>query len=130
MIWLAIRNVGTGLSLTLRTSAAMAAVPQSESGHASALINWLRQLFSAGALGMFTSVFYARMSVHESRLQANYAAQSTEWIRREAYMLSIDDAFLFASALVALAIPLALLLRKRKEAAGAGPRLEQPSELN
>ncbi|WP_240913445.1 DHA2 family efflux MFS transporter permease subunit [Paenibacillus favisporus] len=130
MIWLAIRNVGTGLSLTPATSAAMAAVPQSESGHASALINWLRQLFSAGALGMFTSVFYARMSVHESHLHANYAAQGTEWIRREAYTRSIDDAFLFASALVALAIPLALLLRKRKEAAGAGPRLEQPTELN
>ncbi|KAF9119808.1 hypothetical protein BGX30_003609 [Mortierella sp. GBA39] len=130
MIWLAIRNVGTGLSLTPATSAAMAAVPQSESGHASALINWLRQLFSAGALGMFTSVFYTRMSVHESRLHANYAAQGTEWIRREAYTRSIDDAFLFASALVALAIPLALLLRKRKEAAGAGPRLEQPTELN
>ncbi|WP_231638761.1 DHA2 family efflux MFS transporter permease subunit [Paenibacillus sp. JCM 10914] len=117
MIWMCIRNVGSGLAISPATSAAMAAVTEQESGHASALLNWLRQVFSSISLGMFTSLFYARMNVHESRLSNGGPGESAEWLHRMVYTRSIDDVFLMASGLVALAIPLALLLRRRRPAA-------------
>ncbi|UNK19500.1 DHA2 family efflux MFS transporter permease subunit [Paenibacillus sp. N3/727] len=120
MVWMCIRNVGSGLALSPATSAAMAAVTEQESGHASALLNWLRQVFSSISLGMFTSLFYARMNVHESRLLTGPSDRSPEWLHMAAYTRSIDDVFLIASALVALAVPLALLLRRRGRAVDSG----------
>ncbi|MWV44513.1 DHA2 family efflux MFS transporter permease subunit [Paenibacillus sp. HJL G12] len=115
LIWMSIRNVGTGLALTPATSAAMAAVADHESGHASALINWLRQVFSSVSIGLFTSFFYARMHVHETGLTgAEASGRESGLLHLTAYTKSIDDAFLFASAGVALAIPLALLLRSKR----------------
>lgn len=113
LVWMSIRNVGTGLALSPATSAAMAAVSNSESGHASALINWLRQVFSSISIGLFTSFFYARMRVHEAQL-AGASGQDSRSLHLTAYTNSIDDAFLIASAGVALAIPLALLLRNKR----------------
>lgn len=108
MIIIAIRNTGTGLALTPVTNAGMMAIPKELSGHASALINWLRQIFSAMALGLFTSLFYARLAVHQARIgesPADYQA---------AYTLGINDAFLFSAIIIVSALPLALLLRAKK----------------
>ncbi|MEC0206787.1 DHA2 family efflux MFS transporter permease subunit [Paenibacillus lautus] len=129
MIWMCIRNVGTGLAISPATSAAMAAVTEQESGHASALLNWLRQVFSSISLGMFTSLFYARLSVHEGRLSNGTLGETKEWMHRIIYTRSIDDVFLVASGLVAMAIPLALLLRRRLRAADAAgrPAVQEPS---
>lgn len=129
MIWMCIRNVGSGLAISPATSAAMAAVSEQESGHASALLNWLRQVFSSISLGMFTSLFYARMNVHESRLSNGASGESTEWLHKMVYTRSIDDVFLMASGLVALAIPLAVLLRRRRRAvdSSGSPAIQEPS---
>ncbi|MGG0168637.1 DHA2 family efflux MFS transporter permease subunit [Paenibacillus dokdonensis] len=115
VIWMSIRNVGTGLALTPATSAAMAAVQEGESSHAAALINWLRQVFSSISIGIFTSLFYARMNVHETRLGTEASGHVKSWLHTTAYTKSIDDAFLIASGVVALAVPLALLLRRKRE---------------
>lgn len=129
MIWMCIRNVGSGLAISPATSAAMAAVTEQESGHASALLNWLRQVFSSISLGMFTSLFYARMNVHERRLADSTSSETGEWLHRMFYTRSIDDVFLVASGLVAMAIPLALFLRRRLRAADAAgrPAMQEPS---
>lgn len=129
MIWMCIRNVGSGLAISPATSAAMAAVTEQESGHASALLNWLRQVFSSISLGMFTSLFYARLNVHEGRLSNATLGETKEWLHRVIYTRSIDDVFLVASGLVALAIPLALLLRRRKQTlkAAGSSAMQEPS---
>jgi uncharacterized membrane protein YGL010W len=95
-------------------NAGMAAVPAELYGHASALINWLRQIFGALALGLFTSIFYTRMDTHTAVLQESGLTNNTHWIYSTAYTLSIDDAFLFAAAFTIIGLPLSLLLRKRK----------------
>ncbi|WP_238403817.1 DHA2 family efflux MFS transporter permease subunit [Paenibacillus paridis] len=114
MIIIAIRNTGTGLALTPVTNAGMMAIPKELSGHASALINWLRQIFSAMALGLFTSLFYARLAVHQEQLGKSDEAYPS------AYTLSINDAFLFSAIIILSALPLALLLRKPKDISRAG----------
>ncbi|WP_312890947.1 DHA2 family efflux MFS transporter permease subunit [Paenibacillus endophyticus] len=114
MIIIAIRNTGTGLALTPVTNAGMMAIPKEYSGHASALINWLRQIFSAMALGLFTSLFYARLAIHQEQLGKN------DTVYPSAYTLSINDAFLFSAIIIMSALPLALLLRKPKMGGSIG----------
>ncbi|MGG3308400.1 hypothetical protein AB4124_16125 [Paenibacillus sp. 2KB_20] len=48
------------------------------------------------------------------------SGEIAEWLHRMVYTRSIDDVFLRASGLVALAIPLALLLRRRRRMEAAG----------
>lgn len=111
-LWMAVRYIGIGLSLTPAMNAGMRAVPAEFYSHASALINWLRQIFGALALGLFTSIFYARMDSHTATLQQSTESESVQWIHSTAYTLSIDDAFLFAAAFAVVGLPLALLLRR------------------
>lgn len=111
-IWMSVRYIGIGLSMTPAMNAGMHAVPAEWYGHASALINWLRQIFGALALGLFTSLFSIRMNLHTTALQQSSVAESAEWIHSTAYTLSIDDSFVFAALLVLFSVPLALLLRE------------------
>ncbi|ALS21147.1 MULTISPECIES: DHA2 family efflux MFS transporter permease subunit [Paenibacillus] len=113
-VWMAVRYIGIGLSLTPAMNAGMQAVPPELYGHASALINWLRQIFGALALGLFTSIFYARMNTHTHVLQHTAADESSRWIHLTAYTMSIDDAFLFAAAFSFIGLPLAFMLRTQR----------------
>lgn len=119
IIWLAVRNIGTGLASTPTTNASMSAVPKEWIGHASALLNWLRQVFSAMALGLCTSLFYSRMELHQSELGGGGEGTSQY---RLAYMHSIHDVFLVSSIIVACAIPIALLLGRRMTASLTTPK--------
>ncbi|BBH23571.1 hypothetical protein Back11_49160 [Paenibacillus baekrokdamisoli] len=114
MLWLSIRNIGTGLAMTPATNAGMIAIPRELSGHASALINWIRQVFSAMTLSLLTSFFYMRLDIHQSHLLKDEASKGASWIHKTAYTLSVNNVFLISSLLIALALPLALILRKRK----------------
>ncbi|MBW7473833.1 DHA2 family efflux MFS transporter permease subunit [Paenibacillus oenotherae] len=111
-LWMAVRYIGVGLSMTPAMNAGMRAVPAEFYSHASALINWLRQIFGALALGLFTSIFYTRMDTHTTALQQSTPSESVQWIQSTAYTLSIDDAFMFAAIFAVAGLPLALLLRR------------------
>ncbi|WP_317979971.1 DHA2 family efflux MFS transporter permease subunit [Paenibacillus glycanilyticus] len=113
IVWLAIRNIGTGLASTPTTNASMSSVPEEWIGHASALLNWLRQVFSAMALGLCTSLFYSRLSVH---LADSGGGEEGTKAYSLAYMHSIHDVFFVSSIIVACAIPIALLLGRRMPA--------------
>ncbi|MGO4370356.1 DHA2 family efflux MFS transporter permease subunit [Paenibacillus sp. MCAF20] len=110
MLWMGIRNIGTGLASTPATNASMSSVPPELLGHASALLNWLRQVFSAMALGVCTSLYYWRMEVHQAALGGSVEGTAPY---RLALMLSIHDVFLVSSIIVALGIPIGLLLGRR-----------------
>src|SRR3569832_446711 len=64
MLWMAVRYIGIGLSMTPAMNAGMSAISQQLSSHASALINWIRQAGGALAIGLFTAFFYSRISVY------------------------------------------------------------------
>jgi hypothetical protein len=114
-LWMAVRYIGIGLSLTPAMNAGMQAAPAELYAHASALINWLRQIFGALALGLFTSLFYTRLSVHTSNLLESSESEGPQWIHAAAYTSSIDDTFMVACFVALANIPLALLLRRRSK---------------
>ncbi|GIP59248.1 DHA2 family efflux MFS transporter permease subunit [Paenibacillus sp. FSL W8-0186] len=125
--WMAVRYIGIGLSMTPAMNAGMHAAAAEWYSHASALINWLRQIFGALALGLFTSLFYARQNLHITVLQQSAATPSAEWIRLSAYTLGIDDSFVVAALLVLLSLPLALLLRERRRDKEGRESREEPT---
>ncbi|MBB3112494.1 EmrB/QacA subfamily drug resistance transporter [Paenibacillus phyllosphaerae] len=127
MVWLAIRNIGTGLAMTPATNASMSAVPQELLGHASALLNWLRQVFSALSLGICTSMFYARLSAHQQAMADEGSVPASERYQL-AYMMSIHDVFFVASVVVAAVIPIALLIRNPVKAEAVPVHLPKGGE--
>ncbi|MFD2384478.1 DHA2 family efflux MFS transporter permease subunit [Paenibacillus xanthanilyticus] len=134
MLWMSVRYVGVGLSMTPAMNAGMGAVASELAGDASALINWLRQVFGALGLGLFTSLFYARFAVHERQLADASNGWSAERLHEEAYTMGINDAFLVAGWFGVAAIPLALLLGSRvrwtrRAKAASAPREEGGSGL-
>ena len=118
---LAFRNIGTGLSMTPITNVSMSSVSQELRGHASALVNWLRQLFSAIIIGVFTSFFSVRRSYYEAQLGQTLDAVEASW--STIYTLSHRDAFLLAGACLLLVFPLAFLLRRSMQ---NNQRINQP----
>ena len=100
-VWMAVRYAAIGLSMTPAMNAGMSAVDRSSAGDASALINWMRQLFGALGLGLFTALFYSRM------------AERADEAHADAYSHSIDDVFLTATLVALLAVPISLWLRNR-----------------
>jgi len=111
--WMSIRYIGIGLSMTPAMNAGMRVVSRNLSGHAAALINWLRQVSGALALGMFTSIFYSRMGVHLEELNLSAGQNGEKWVHSTAYTMSVDDAFLIAGLFALTAVPLALLLHQK-----------------
>ncbi|MFC4778894.1 DHA2 family efflux MFS transporter permease subunit [Paenibacillus sp. GCM10023252] len=111
-LWMSVRYVGIGLSMTPAMNAGMGAVSKEQAGDASALINWLRQVFGALALGMFTSLFYARYAYHEQHPIAADAGLPS--IHASAYTMGVNDAFFVAFWIIASALPLALLLHRKR----------------
>ncbi|MBP1994469.1 DHA2 family efflux MFS transporter permease subunit [Paenibacillus eucommiae] len=110
IILLALRNFGTGLSMSPLTNIGMMNIPRELSSHASALINWLRQVFSAIVIGLFTSIYYRRYDVHLAQLMEGADRREASF-HSAAYILGINDVFLIASITVCLVIPMVWLLR-------------------
>ena len=59
IITLSIRNMGIAITFTVVSAAGMSEVPKELSGHGSAILNWLRQTFSAVALTVISVAFTA-----------------------------------------------------------------------
>ncbi|GMK40998.1 MFS transporter [Paenibacillus sp. CCS19] len=110
MLWMTVRYIGIGLSMTPSMNAGMSAVEQQLSAHASALINWIRQAGGALALGMMTAYFTSRTIHHGGSPNTGLGTPAAT----EAYMNGLSDVFLLASIVTAFGIPLALLLRRRQ----------------
>lgn len=116
IMWLALRNIGTGLALTPATNAAMISIPREMSNHASALINWLRQIFSAMTLGLLTTLFSSRFDHYQAQLLDKKGAVASQSVHLMSYTLSVNNVFLLTSIILILAIPLTFYLLRRERA--------------
>lgn len=107
-VWVAIRYMGIGFSNMPVTNAAMSAVPSVNSGHASAVMNWIRQGTSALSISLFSTILSAQTIAH---LEDGVSSKTI------ALSLSVQDVFHLGTIIIICSIPLTLLLRKRKAAA-------------
>lgn len=60
-IWLSLRYIGIGLTNPLLTDLSMGSVPPALSGHASAMMNWTRQLLTTITVSMFSLLYNNRL---------------------------------------------------------------------
>lgn len=107
-LWLAIRYVGISLSNMPVTNAAMTAVPIQFTGHASAVMNWIRQGTAALSVSIFSSIISARTLTHLREI-----GTTTENAPNWALTKSIQEVFIVGTILALMAIPFIFLLRKR-----------------
>lgn len=109
--WMLLRNVGISFSTMPASNAGMEQIAPEMSGHASSISNWLRNVFGAFSIAIFTSL----LSTFVSREAAALSQQGmTEAARIEslAFTASINSVHWIGTVLVLAALPLALGVRK------------------
>ncbi|MBP1995075.1 MDR family MFS transporter [Paenibacillus eucommiae] len=113
--WMTFRYVGIALAFMPVTNAGMSAIPKENSGHASSVMNWVRQATGALSIGIFSSVLAARSLTHQKELSEGSAAV-TQLVKSQGMILGVQDVFMIATIICVLAVPLTFLLREsRKE---------------
>lgn len=141
---LIIRGIGASLCMMPVNATGMKAVPPRVASEASAIINIVRNIVASMGIAFLTYIMQLRQVYHAQWLSDTVTAGSpalpgfwertlTAWhlpgknaalavlslsVQKQAMMLAIDDSFLVATAIIAVAVPLVLLLgKKRVEAA-------------
>lgn len=144
-----IRSLGMGLAMMPITTAGMNTVPVTQVGRASALNNVCRQVAGSFGIAILTTFMQSKQTLYLYRLSEGVSVDSptaslifkqlsgllagsggkesaaaviSGLVTKEALVRAIDQTFIFAAILVALAIPSCLFLSKGKknEAVSAG----------
>jgi len=116
VFWMCMRNVGIGLSLTPLLNVGMQAVAREMSGHASALLHWVRQVFGGIGVGCFVSYFYQHLEARSRSLQGPGsipAGSEGGEANPVVYMAGLQDTFLLIVIFLAVAMPILLMLRRK-----------------
>ncbi|MFF5994994.1 DHA2 family efflux MFS transporter permease subunit [Lysinibacillus sp. KU-BSD001] len=96
MVALTLRNMGIAVTFTVVSAAGMSQVPKELSGHGSAVLNWLRQTFSAVALTVISIVISAITLLMEG--------QGIPY--REAFTQNVSTILIVGGLVTLLVIPL------------------------
>lgn len=110
IFWMIIRYVGISFSTMPITNSGMSIIPRNLSGHASSINNWLRQVSSSLAIGIFSSLLITRTEYHVKIL--NNGSTTYNLIHEKAYTLGINDLFFASTIIVLIALPLSFMLKK------------------
>lgn len=125
--WMTVRNIGIALVVMPSSNAAMEEIPAELSGHASAITNWTRNVFGSFAIAIFTTMLASRSLVH-----ANDFIQGGDTnpihIQMMSFTMSVNDVYVVATLIAAVALPLSLLVGKLKRA--ETPKGQSPSTVN
>jgi len=109
--WMIVRNLGIALVVMPSSNAGMEQISPQMSGHASAINNWMRNVFGSFALAIFTTLLASQSAVHGKNLAM---AGDTDMLHIEmmAFTMSVNDVYLIATFVAAAALPLSLFVRK------------------
>jgi EmrB/QacA subfamily drug resistance transporter len=121
LIWMLVRNVGISLSMMPANNAGMEEIPRELSGHASAVSNWLRNVFGAFSIAIFTSLL-ATFTTREAQVLVQHGVTERRHIELFSFVEGINDVYLVATIITLVAVPLSLRIRKQPRA------LEAPVE--
>ncbi|MFC5530395.1 DHA2 family efflux MFS transporter permease subunit [Cohnella yongneupensis] len=113
VIWMTVRNLGIAMVMMPSSNAGMELVPRELSGHASAIMNWTRNVFGSFAIAIFTTILASRGLTHGTNLAVG-GATDKHFIEIMSFTMSVNDVYLVATCVAALALPLALFNRKIK----------------
>ncbi|EKQ57182.1 MULTISPECIES: MDR family MFS transporter [unclassified Clostridium] len=127
ILWMTVRYVGISFSTMPITNSGMSIIPRELSGHASSINNWLRQVSSSLAIGIFSSLLLTRIQFHVKALESSSITNNL--IQEKAYTMGINDVFLISTIVIIIGIPLSLML-KRGTSAKELKSDESPSLVN
>ncbi|WP_256256591.1 DHA2 family efflux MFS transporter permease subunit [Paenibacillus sp. BC26] len=112
--WMTVRNLGIAMVMMPASNAAMEQIPRHLVGHASSISNWTRNVFGSFAIAIFTTLLASRSVQHGTDLAM--AGDTNELhIANMAFTMSVNDVYLLATLIAAVAFPLALFVGKAKQ---------------
>ncbi|MET0402143.1 MAG: DHA2 family efflux MFS transporter permease subunit [Cystobacter sp.] len=112
-VWMLVRNVGISLSMMPASNAGMEQIPRESSGHASAISNWLRNVFGAFSIAIFTSLL-STFSTWEAEALVRQGTVDRRLVETLAFVEGINDVYLVATLIALAAVPLSLGVRKQR----------------
>ncbi|MFY0575094.1 DHA2 family efflux MFS transporter permease subunit [Cystobacter fuscus] len=115
LVWMVVRNVGISLSMMPASNAGMEQIPRELSGHASSISNWLRNVFGAFSIAIFTSLL-STFTAREAEVLVRQGVTERRHIELFSFVEGINDVYLVATLVALVAVPLSLGIRKRPEA--------------
>ncbi|WNG25569.1 DHA2 family efflux MFS transporter permease subunit [Cystobacter fuscus] len=115
LVWMVVRNVGISLSMMPASNAGMEQIPRELSGHASSISNWLRNVFGAFSIAIFTSLL-STFTAREAEVLVSQGVTERRHIELFSFVEGINDVYLVATLVALVAVPLSLGIRKRPEA--------------
>ncbi|QHW34861.1 DHA2 family efflux MFS transporter permease subunit [Paenibacillus rhizovicinus] len=121
--WMLVRNLGISFVMMPASNASMETVPRDLSGHASSISNWTRNVFGSFAIAIFTAMLSSR-GAHHGKALALAGDTDANHIQMQAFTMSVNDVYLLATFVVAVALPLALFVntvKRSKQAEQASP---------
>lgn len=112
LVWMLVRNVGISLSMMPASNAGMEQIPRELSGHASSISNWLRNVFGAFSIAIFTSLL-STFATREAEVLVQQGMTERREIELFSFVTGINDVYLVATAIALVAVPLSLGIRKQ-----------------
>lgn len=109
-LWLSLRYVGLGLMIPLINNFAMSAVPMKLASHASAMLNWTRQLISTISISVF-SILYGSHMLRYTQQGLGASAPATQ--DRLIECMAINDVNFYSLLLLAVCVPLIYFLKDK-----------------
>jgi EmrB/QacA subfamily drug resistance transporter len=113
LMWMVVRNVGIALSMMPASNAGMEQIPRELSGHASSISNWLRNVFGAFSIAIFTSLL-STFTTREAQVLVQQGMTERRHIELFSFVEGINDVYLVATAIALVAVPLSLAVRKQR----------------
>ncbi|WP_239470706.1 DHA2 family efflux MFS transporter permease subunit [Archangium violaceum] len=112
VVWMLVRNVGISLSMMPASNAGMEQIPRELSGHASSISNWLRNVFGAFSIAIFTSLL-STFTAREAQVLMQQGMTERRQIELFSFVEGINDVYLVATVIALVAVPLSLGIRKK-----------------
>jgi EmrB/QacA subfamily drug resistance transporter len=116
IFWMTVRNLGVALTMMPASNAGMEEIPVILSGHASAITNWVRNVFGSFAIALFSSLLATHTISHITDL-SQAGAGSKETITLLSFTMSVNDVYLLATFIGLAALPFTFMVGKRKKQA-------------
>jgi MFS family permease len=113
LIWMTVRNLGIAFCMMPASNAGMEQIEQQLTGHASSIMNWTRNVISSFAIAIFTTMLATHSSTHSEVLTAGGDTNKLH-IGAMAFTMSVNDVYVVATLLAAVALPLCLFIGKVK----------------
>jgi EmrB/QacA subfamily drug resistance transporter len=130
IIWMVVRNMGIAFVVMPSSNASMEEIPPHLSGHASAISNWTRNVFGSFAIAIFTTMLASRTLTHATGFMQSGSTDRV-FIEMMSFTMSVNDVYVVATLVAAVALPLTLFINKVKPGAAqkaTKPPVEQQQE--